>query len=306
MTNAPDLMKGCSITTGVVRYRDLGYVICTMDQHVEDLPHARIFGRDRGQWGGRTVDWNACSGTVCHLPEERFLTLGVEGEIWAMGGGQTTAEPSIQDGPMMPGTRGPMREIRGIAGGHAYAVGTCRQAYKRVAAGRWLCIDQSAQTPVDDIADTSFESIDGFSEQEIYAVGWEGEIWQFDGHRWIQRQSPTNLALYKVRCAEDGFVYACGQAGLLLRGRGDRWSVIDHDTTEEDLWGMEWFAGKLFVSSTRFVYELNGGSLSLVDFDDEAPATCYHLSAADGIMWSIGPKDVMEFDGSAWSRILSL
>ena len=39
---------------------------------------------------------------------------------------------------------------------------------------------------------------------------------------------------------------------------------------------------------------------------DDVPLTCYHLSAADGIMWSIGAKDVMQFDGSTWTRCLRI
>jgi hypothetical protein len=69
---------------------------------------------------------------------------------------------------------------------------------------------------------------------------------------------------------------------------------------------MEHFAGQLYVSSTHFVYRLEGDTLKPVDFGDDAPRTCYHLSAADGIMWSIGPKDVMEFDGSSWKRCLQI
>ncbi|MBI6618389.1 hypothetical protein YA0783_08770 [Pseudomonas corrugata] len=234
------------------------------------------------------------------------MTLGADGSVEASGGGVVKEEASIASCGVDPTRRGPLREIRGIAKGRAYAVGTCRQAYVRDGEDQWRCIDQSAQVGDIPITDTSFESIDGFTEQEIYTVGWEGEIWKYDGAVFTQQNSPTNLALYKVRCAEDGYAYACGQLGTLLRGRDDQWEVIEHDSTREDLWGMEHFAGQLYVSSTHFVYRLEGDTLKPVDFGDDAPRTCYHLSAADGIMWSIGPKDVMEFDGSSWKRCLQI
>ncbi|MCL6702021.1 hypothetical protein [Pseudomonas sp. T1.Ur] len=239
------------------------------------------------------------------MPAERHLMLGVDGSVEASGAGTKTEEAIAKSG-FEPAKRGPLREIRGIAKGRAYAVGTCRQAYVRDGEDQWRCIDQSAQVGDTPITDTSFESIDGFSEQDIYTVGWEGEIWKYDGAVFTQQNSPTNLALYKVRCAPDGFAYACGQLGTLLRGRDDQWEVIEHDSTREDLWGMEYFQGQLYVSSTHFVYRLEGDTLKPVDFGDDAPGTCYHLSAADGIMWSIGPKDVMEFDGSNWKRCLQI
>ncbi|WP_198163630.1 hypothetical protein [Pedobacter cryoconitis] len=92
----------------------------------------------------------------------------------------------------------------------------------------------------------------------------------------------------------------------MLRGRNDQWEIIKHESTEEDLWGMEVFDGQLYVSSTSFVYRLEGDKLNPVDFGVDIPRTCYHLSAADGIMWSIGIKDIMEFDGSNWKRILRI
>jgi hypothetical protein len=69
---------------------------------------------------------------------------------------------------------------------------------------------------------------------------------------------------------------------------------------------MEFFDGQLYVSSTHLVYLLENGKLNPVDFGDDLPRTCYHLSAADGIMWSVGAKDVMEFDGSDWVRRLQI
>jgi len=37
--------------------------------------------------------------------------------------------------------------------------------------------------------------------------------------------------------------------------------------------------------------------------NDDKPATCLRLTAADGVMWSIGAKDVLSFDGKTWTRI---
>jgi hypothetical protein len=308
MSDQSSYLADCSITTGAVRLADLAYILCTRDALVEqDIPNTRFFRRYQGRWGGQEVRWLACSATIVRQPDERVLMLGVTAEVWAAGGGLSAEEPPVRQGTIDPRNRGPMTEIRCIAAGRAYVVGTNRQAYRRDAPGRWVCIDQTAQSPGQDPINTGFKSIDGFSEEEIYAVGWGGEIWQYDGATWTQHASPTNVALQKIRCADDGTAYVCGQAGMLLRGRGTTWQPILHDATTEDLWGMEWFDGRLFVSSTHFIYELKDGTLARIDFGrGDYPRTCYHLSAADGIMWSIGAKDIFEFDGTTWTRILAL
>lgn len=282
--------------------------MATKDDLVEEqIPHTRIYEFDRGRWGGEDLNWTASSASVCYIPEERFITIGEAGFVQVLGGGQFAEESSIKDADKFPRNRGPLREVRGIARGRAYAVGTCRQAYRRDAPGVWTCIDETAQTSVEDITEKSFESIDGFSEMAIYTVGWEGEIWHYDGNKWMQLESPTNLALYKVRCADNGYVYACGQVGTLLRGRSSTWEIISHGATNEDFWGMEWFNGRLYLATTHLLYELDGDELRLIDFGDVAPpATCYHLSAADGIMWSTGAKDVMKYDGKEWSVVISI
>ncbi|MGV8644372.1 hypothetical protein ACV35T_33540, partial [Pseudomonas aeruginosa] len=50
-------------------------------------------------------------------------------------------------------------------------------------------------------------------------------------------------------------------------------------------------------------YTLVGGHLKEVDFGDEQPQRCFHLSAADGVLWSIAAKDIFSFDGQQWTRI---
>lgn len=300
-----DLFGPFSFSTGVVRNKNLAYLLATKDDLVkEGTPHTRVYYRFNGNWFGVDLNWTATSASVCVTPEERFICTGDHGIVQVIGGG-VSVEETIGSQPVFRSDRGPLREVRGIARGHAYAVGTKRQAYRRVGANKWVCIDESIQTPGADLTETSFESIDGFNESDIYAVGWEGEIWRYNGSIWRQLKSPTKLALYKVRCGSDGAVYACGQSGTLLCGRDNDWRIIEHGATTEDFWGLEWFGGKPYVSTAHFVYALNGKALERVTFDNQRPpATCYHLSAADGIMWSIGAKDVMEFDGNQWARVI--
>lgn len=303
-------LNGCSITTGITRYRDLCYLPMSFDESVEKgyLSDTLLVILDADEWCSDAFRWLACSGTVCKAPSEKFLLLGIDGQIFSVGGGNKREETPVPGIDTNNKKRGLFREIRGIANGRAYAVGTGRMAYIRIDEDTWHCIDHSAQVFTDTVTktDTCFESIDGFSEQDIYTVGWEGEIWHYDGERFQQITSPTNLALYKVRCAADGYVYACGQLGTLLRGRNEHWEVIDHGDTREDLWGMEYFNGKLYVASSYFLYTLENDRLVRVEFGDDKPGSCYHVSAADGILWSIGAKDVMEFNGIEWKRILSL
>ncbi|QDH70347.1 hypothetical protein [Marilutibacter alkalisoli] len=178
-----------------------------------------------------------------------------------------------------------------------------RQVWRRDDAQQWVSLDQGAK-PVDGHKEVvGFEAVDGFSESDIYAVGWNGEIWQFDGKAWSQKESPTPLVLTRVLCAGDGAVYASGRKGLLLRGCGNAWEIIDHQSMIDDIWDLAWYREELYLSTMHGLFALDGDKLLPVDFGDDTPDSCHRLSVADGVLWSIGGKDIMAFDGAQWKRI---
>ena len=197
--------------------------------------------------------------------------------------------------------RGPLRGVRTI-GDDVYVVGMDRQVYMR-SKGRWLAFDAGLGPTHGRVGVSGFEAIAGFSNADLYAVGWNGEIWHFDGRDWIRADSPSNLILNDVCCAGDGKVYAVGQKGTLVVGRGDKWELVEGLDFDDDLWSVGWHQGVLYLCSTRELLTFNGKTLDAVDFDADEPATFYKLATGDGVLCSVGAKDVMLHDGQRWIRL---
>lgn len=287
-----------SIRTGAVRLHDLGYLIAG-DNELDEMEydHSLVFEWDPNAsgWGGYKLDWTATTACVCEYPKEQLVVVGQYGEYLVFGQGDNY-EGVIPAKSTASGEAAPFRGVNSIAG-KAYAVGMNSQVFRRDGRTDWASLDQGLAPEI------RLEAIDGFAPDALYAVGWKGALWYYNGSHWLPIDSPTNEILTGVCCAGDGQVYACGRNAVILKGSGGQWEVLDHGITEEDFWDMEWFEGKLYLSTTRFVYNLIGQKLQLVKFGKDSPKTCYHLSARDGVLWSVGQKDVLSFDRTKWLRI---
>jgi hypothetical protein len=204
---------------------------------------------------------------------------------------------SMSQPPPPKPRHGGMRSVSEI-GGKAYAVGYQGMVYRLDDLKKWTRIDDGLP------ASFRIEAIHGFQASDVYAVGLHAEVWHYSGNRWKRQELPTNQNLHMVKCAGDGQVYIAGHGGLLIRGRGESWSIIDHQDTDDDIWDLEWFEGQLYVSTLHAVYRLNGEKLEPVDFGKDPPKSCYQLSSAKGVMWSNGEYDIRSFDGETWTRVV--
>ena len=182
-----------------------------------------------------------------------------------------------------------IRHARQI-GGYVYACGMKRQVYKRTGEDVWLEMSAPRAGASESFG---FEAIDGYTEKEIYAAGWGGEIWQYNGKKWVDRSGPTNVILTAVCCAPNGVTYIAGQRGILLTGRNGSWSIVQWDDNEitADLWDLCWFQDRLYVATINALFTLDGNNLVEVDFGDAEIPTCYSLTTAEGVLWSIGPVE---------------
>ena len=286
------------IRSGLVWRQDTGYILACDPKKEEEDPHVEIFLWQRGAFSRTWAKFNAHSLCRVSHPGRGFVYLSSEGLYGVNSQTSHAGNVFTDSAPPAPKARyGNFRSVADVAG-RAYAVGLRGMVYRLDEWTRWTRIDDGLPETFD------IQAIDGFDASDLYAVGFRGEGWRRDGRTWSMIEMPTNVNLTAVLCAPDGVVYVAGHNGVLIAGREDRWSVIEHDETDKHFWDLAWFADTVYASTMSGVYALEGGRLSAIDFGPDAPGTTYRLSAASDALWSIGEKDVMAFDGSSWSRVL--
>jgi hypothetical protein len=205
-----------------------------------------------------------------------------------------------------PNRYGYLCGLRAI-GSSIYVAGMRRQVYRRINSGKWVSIHEMVISKPENYLDVrGFEAIDGISEDEIYAVGYKGEIWRYHKEEWQKIDSPTNLRIECIRVTSSGIVYACGQKGMLLRGHDDTWVVIRQEETEDDFWGLEWFRNRLYVATNKELFILNNHD-ELTPINSKLPGrrTYSQLHAGQGVLWSIGAKHLAwTEDGEIWHDVV--
>jgi photosystem II stability/assembly factor-like uncharacterized protein len=155
----------------------------------DDVAHTSVVAFEQGKWADCVnTDWDSTAIAVARLPAPQLVTVGENGAVVLYLGGGKVAKEKITPEPVA------IRNARGIAG-YVFACGMKRQVYKRVDKRKW----QDISAPGAEVEEpVGFEAIDGYSDKEVYAVGWSGEIFQYDGAKWAKRESPTSLILSSV------------------------------------------------------------------------------------------------------------
>ncbi|MDH1263464.1 hypothetical protein [Pseudomonas sp. GD03944] len=239
---------------------------------------------------------------MCHtLDPELLLFLITPDGICSIGSLAGQFDEVIDDSRDGPAGRGELRDIQMI-GGVPYVVGMSRQVYRRDGPGSWSRQDDGVVTPRGAKVMCGFNAIHGLSEANLYAVGFNGEIWQRLGGQWHQQVQPKWCVLHHVRMVREDLIYACGQLGTLLRSTGSTWEEIPHGVTDKDFWSMAWFNDALYLACDDGVFRLGADDrLVKVDMGQDFEPTCRHLHANDGVLLSVGPKHLMRTeDGETW------
>lgn len=294
--------------TGFINENDSVVVVAASARLEEDdVAHSFV-----AVWNGKKwVTWDQefsivtlDAGPSAHV--RSAVMVAMAGEVLAISDQGKTSLEKIGAGKDAPNRLRTLHEVRAI-GGSFYVVGMRRQVFRRpITGGAWTKVDQGVFVPDTSKAIAGFLSVDGFSESEIYAVGYGGEIWLYNGKVWRQIDSPTNARLECIRCTSEGYALVSGVGGLILRGRGDSWTEVPQDVTREDLMSLAWLGGTAYIASEEgTVLTLKKDKVARIHIKTskaEDPTTGF-LDSNSKRLLSIGEEDIIVFDGNKWQSL---
>ena len=298
--------EGSTFLSGCASRAGFFYFAKEDDELVEqDEPNSSFFrfrdGDAQAQFRkfDESVGWPAISMAYAKLePSPIVVAISPYGDYWEL----ESVTPDERVGKIAK-FEGNLRRLASVDG-KIYACGMDRVALRRTGEGRWTAFGPGPLP--DDPKVVGFEDIDGYGGAEMYAVGWGGEIWWYDGKKWRQADSPTSAILTSMTCAGDGAVYAVGHDGVMVKGRKDQWTLVDTGR-DEHLKDVELYAGEVYVCSDFAIFRLGPAGLAEeVEFakKGDKPATCLHLFATPGELVSLGTKDVFVKREARWFRLV--
>jgi hypothetical protein len=271
-----------------------------------NVPVSFILHWSHGKWAQERLPFIANTIASCDASPGMAWVVGPQGHCarWLRGAVAASRIDPTAEGPQNYG------DVTGIEciDGDFFVTGMSRTAYRSTENG-WIRIDHDTRTDDED-SDAGFTAISGFHSSEFYALGWDGEIWWNDNAAWHQVASPTNIIFHDAVAGSDGMIYACGQAGTIVRGRRNTWEPLELGAANEDFRGITEFKGSIFVCSTKSLYRINPSDPELVnlvpsiqEFVSISP-DFYALSSDGSRLWSTGRRCIITTtDAVIWERL---
>lgn len=235
----------------------------------------------------------------------RVLALGRDGRIWLANSGAAPRTERIADAGTGRGKYGYLSRVRQIAG-QFYICGDQGQVYVRRGSG-WQHMDRGLLHPRrTEGIEYGLNGIDGTAPDDIYVVGDAGAVFHFDGTRWEDVGIDTSLDLESVRCVSRDIVHVCGGMGTLLTGNRQGWRLLAEGETEDNLWDLEMFGGRLYLAANSglLAYDATGDAIVPVDTGLSPKPDGHRLSTNVRELWSIGENHLARFDGATWELIV--
>ncbi|GAB3203761.1 hypothetical protein [Nocardia tengchongensis] len=298
-------LSDVTFTKGAVLGPGYGYFGVQVDELLADrIPHTILVFAQGGDVYSDNLTWNVCD--LKRMPDGTAAVLGDRGEFRIYDGTTLVLEKNID-----MKLAGPLLGLMTDTGTDMCAVGTLLQVFT-FRNGEWSCQSPvAASTGTMQLARRAFEHAASMSDTRMLAFGWDGEIWSSAEGRWTQADSPTSVDLFDA-CSTgvSGQLAICGQVGTVVLASRDALKVLENEDVFEDLWSICRFRDRLYCASSHLIYELVLDERRLVPLEAPdliLPTGSGHLSAAgDQVLWSVGPRQLYEWDGSHWTPLFEV
>lgn len=297
---------GSSFLCGYAAQTGHLFVAKEQDENADaGVTRSNFFVMNGDKWGifPETAPWIAQSIASLEAPagdKKLIVGLGPHGQVW-----QCVVKPSVATLGELPAAKSRFLARRLSAIDNSlFAVGMSRRVFTRTYDTGWTECSPTDDVP-GDIA-IGFNDLVGMHVEDLYAVGWRGEIYRRVNGRWRAIDSPVSSHLRSAFMTDSGDVYAVGYDGIMVRGSEDTWSQIETGR-RENLQDVCEFDGTVFACSDFRILRLESSGLVADDrFLDQSdvPATCLHLVPSPQGLYSIGPKDLFIFRDGVWRRIV--
>lgn len=284
---------------------DLFVCVKEQDKKRADGMVFNVFLLQGNSWGkfATMFDWpHVAVASIKPRGSDRVvLSIGGNGDYWEF----LDATSSERTG-VMPGSSPFLARNLAVVEDRIFAVGMARVVARWESPGLWARLGPTA--PLPEGRASGFNDLAGPSLNELYAVGWRGEIWQTDGSAWRQIDSPTSEHLNAACTLPDGSIVAVGYNGAIVRGKHDTWNLVASGRPET-LLDVCYFKGAIYVATAFRILKLEDTGLmpvaEYVDADD-MPTSCGALYPTDdgAGVFSLGPKDLFRLRGGAWERVV--
>jgi hypothetical protein len=267
-----------------------------------DAASSVILGRFADGWGRHNVPEDFMVSATYLASENRFLFLGKYGLIKSIGGpGLVWTLANIRgrfQEEYVGGEPGavPFECIRAIDGA-LYACGWNGQLYVK-AASDWR--KQTGRA----FGKVNLLTICGTSRNNVFVAGMAGVILHYDGAKWSRLDSPTNAHLYCSTVLSSGKVLLAGANGGIYVGDASGFKFVGIEDSTDNFWSAAEFKGEVYLAASKdSLWRGLGKGLTQVHPMVEGAVTTYRLSATGERLFSAGPNDILEFDGSTWNRV---
>lgn len=258
-------------------------------------------------WFEFSVAMDVASATRYRYPDrdrEIMVALSSEGFVGFFGKEEGFFEKIPQAGLFAKDAlkRGYLSGIQQI-GEHLYACGDGLQVYKRLGRDQW--IDISAGIPSSPNGELILlKDLNGPNEHSLYLIGWDGFGYWRGADNWINLSFPSSSRLNEIHIDDEKTIWICGNRGVLLRGNyRDGFSNVTPEGTSDDFLSISRFGDLIYLATSSGLRAFDGQRI-FAPTTDLVPEIKdgQMVDAVDGVLWAVGYRDIVRFDGQRWER----